>query len=121
MVTNTMVHVRVGEKIKVEAIKTLAAMGLTVSDAVRVFFVRVVADKPMPFARKVPNVETRGAMAESDKIARMRRARFSTATERLMTSKKTAASKRASLPRAAGYAKSLKEEWEHLSRGAGTT
>jgi mRNA interferase YafQ len=33
-----------------------------------------------------------------------------------MTSKKTAASKRASLPRAADYAKSFLKDWERLSR-----
>ena len=35
----------------------------------------------MPFALKVPNVETCAAMAEADEIARTRRARFGTATE----------------------------------------
>ncbi|MBJ7264678.1 MAG: type II toxin-antitoxin system RelB/DinJ family antitoxin [Burkholderiaceae bacterium] len=81
MATTTMVHVRVDEKIKVQATETLAAMGLSVSDAVRVFLMRVVADKQMPFVLKVPNVETRAAMAEADEIARTHRARFGSATE----------------------------------------
>lgn len=81
MATTTMVHVRVDEQIKAQATETLAAMGLSVSDAVRVFLMRIVADKQMPFALKVPNVETRAAMAEADKIARTHRARFGTATE----------------------------------------
>jgi DNA-damage-inducible protein J len=81
MATTTMVHVRVDEKIKAQAAETLAAMGLSVSDAVRVFLMRVVADKQMPFALKVPNVETRSAMVEADEIASARRARFGTATE----------------------------------------
>jgi len=34
----------------------------------------------------------------------------------LMTSKRTAASKRAALPRAADYAKSFLKDWERLSR-----
>ncbi len=76
-----MVHVRVDEQIKAQATETLAAMGLSVSDAVRVFLMRVVADKKMPFALKVPNAETRAAMVEADEIARTRRARFDTATE----------------------------------------
>jgi DNA-damage-inducible protein J len=76
-----MVHVRVDEQIKAQATETLAAMGLSVSDAVRVFLMRVVADKQMPFALKVPNAETRAAMVEADEIARTRRARFDTATE----------------------------------------
>jgi len=76
-----MVHVRVDEKIKAQATETLAAMGLSVSDAVRVFLMRVVADKQMPFVLKAPNIETRAAMAEADEIARTRRARFDTASE----------------------------------------
>lgn len=81
MATTTMIHVRVDEQIKAQATETLAAMGLSVSDAVRVFLMRVVADQQMPFALKVPNAETRAAMAEADEIARTRRARFDTASE----------------------------------------
>ena len=81
MATTTMVHVRVDEQIKAQATETLAAMGLSVSDAVRVFLMRVVADQQMPFALKVPNGETRAAMAEADEIVRTHRARFDTATE----------------------------------------
>jgi DNA-damage-inducible protein J len=76
-----MVHVRVDEQIKAQATETLAAMGLTISDAVRVFLMRVVAEQQMPFAIKAPNAETRAAMAEADEIARTRRARFDTAAE----------------------------------------
>lgn len=81
MATTTMVHVRVDVEIKAQATETLAAMGLSVSDAVRVFLLRVVAEQQMPFALKVPNSETRAAMAEADTIARTRRTRFDTATE----------------------------------------
>ncbi len=81
MATTTMVHVRVDEQIKAQATETLAAMGLTISDAVRVFLMRVVAEQQMPFAIKAPNAETRSAMAEADEIVRTRRARFDTAAE----------------------------------------
>ena len=81
MANTTMVHVRVDENIKAQATETLAAMGLSVSDAVRVFLMRVVAEQQMPFALKAPNAETRTAMAEAETIARTRRARFGTATE----------------------------------------
>lgn len=77
--TTTMVHVRVDENVKAQAAETLASMGLTVSDAIRVFLTRVVADKELPFALRVPNAETRAAMAEADEIARAHRARFATA------------------------------------------
>ncbi len=81
MATTSMVHVRVDEQIKAQASETLAAMGLSISDAVRVFLMRVIAEKQMPFALKVPNAETRVAMAEADEITRTRRARFSNAAE----------------------------------------
>ncbi len=81
MATTTMVHVRIDEQVKAQATETLAAMGLSVSDAVRVFLMRVVAEKQMPFALKAPNIETRTAMIEADEIARTRHARFVTETE----------------------------------------
>lgn len=77
--TTTMVHVRVDENIKVQAAETLAAMGLTVSDAIRVFLTRVVADQELPFALKAPNATTRAALAEADELIKSRRARFATA------------------------------------------
>ena len=81
MTTTAMVHVRVDEQIKAQATEALAAMGLSVSDAVRVFLMRVVAEQQMPFALKVPNAKTRAAMKEADQIALTRRARFGTAAE----------------------------------------
>ena len=79
--TTAMVHVRVDEKIKAQATEALAAMGLSVSDAVRVFLMRVVAEQQMPFALKVSNSQTRTAMKEADEIALTRSARFGTAAE----------------------------------------
>lgn len=77
--TTTMVHVRVDENIKAQAAKTLASMGLTVSDAVRVFLTRVVADQELPFALKAPNAASRVAIAEANQIVQSRQARFATA------------------------------------------
>lgn len=75
---STMVHVRVDEQTKAEATATLAAMGLSMSDAVRVFLRRVAVEKALPFPLRVPNAETRAAMAEADELARSRNARFAT-------------------------------------------
>lgn len=71
-----MVHIRVDEKLKAEATQTLAAMGLTVSDAVRVLLTRVVADKELPFAIRAPNARSRAAIEQADEIVKTRRARF---------------------------------------------
>lgn len=79
MATTTMVHIRVDETLKTQAADTLAAMGLSLSDAVRVFLTRVVAEQGLPFALTAPNAETRAAMAEADRIAKTRCARFTDA------------------------------------------
>ncbi|HEY6390697.1 MAG TPA: type II toxin-antitoxin system RelB/DinJ family antitoxin [Bryobacteraceae bacterium] len=63
----TMVHVRVDQKTKQKAAKTLADMGISVSDAVRMLLVRVVAEKALPFEVKVPNVTTVKAMRAADR------------------------------------------------------
>jgi DNA-damage-inducible protein J len=78
---SVMVHVRVDEKVKTEATEMLASMGLSLSDAVRVFLTRVVAERQLPFALKAPNAETLAAMREADEIVSERRARFATADE----------------------------------------
>ncbi|AFK55996.1 type II toxin-antitoxin system RelB/DinJ family antitoxin [Tistrella mobilis] len=44
----TMLHIRVDEQLKAEATETLADLGLTVSDAVRILLTRVVRDKALP-------------------------------------------------------------------------
>ena len=81
MATTTMIHVRVDEQTKLEASATLAEMGLSISDAVRVYLKRIVADKQLPFELKVPNVLTQEAMREADELQRTRQARFTTAEE----------------------------------------
>ena len=75
----TMLHVRVDESTKDEATETLAAMGLSVSDAVRLFLRRVVIEQAFPLELKVPNAETLAAMAESRAMMVARRARFASA------------------------------------------
>ena len=72
MAATTMVHVRVDESIKNQATETLASMGLTVSDAVRVFLTRVVTDQQLPFALQAPNASTRAAMLEARAIGKAR-------------------------------------------------
>ena len=59
MAAASMVHVRLDEKVKMQATETLAAMGVFVSDTVRMFLMRVVSGKQQPFMRQAPKVETR--------------------------------------------------------------
>jgi len=79
MAATAMVHVRVDEEVKEQATEALAAMGLSVSDAVRIFLKRVVTEQAMPLELKVPNAETLAAMAEARVIVRAHNARFATA------------------------------------------
>jgi DNA-damage-inducible protein J len=67
MAATEMVHVRIDKRVKAQAAKTLSAMGLSVSDAVRVLLTRVAAEKALPFEVKVPNAATAAAMREARK------------------------------------------------------
>ncbi|HEY5106731.1 MAG TPA: type II toxin-antitoxin system RelB/DinJ family antitoxin [Caulobacteraceae bacterium] len=83
MTETTMIHVRVDDDTKAQASEALSAMGLSISDAVRILLRRVIAEQALPLELKVPNAQTRAAMAESRAIIRERRARFATGRELL--------------------------------------
>ena len=76
---STMLHVRVEDETKTQASEVPAAMGLTVSDAVRILLKRVVTDQAFPLELKVPNTQTRAAMEEARAMAKARTARFDSA------------------------------------------
>jgi DNA-damage-inducible protein J len=78
---SSMVHVRIDETTKVQAAEALQAMGLSVSDAIRLFLCRVVADQALPFELKVPNAETRAAIAEARSMTPAQRKRFTKAEQ----------------------------------------
>lgn len=59
------IQVRVNSEIKKEATAVLTAMGLTVSDVVRLLLSRVAGEKALPFAPLVPNATTVEAMEEA--------------------------------------------------------
>lgn len=72
-----MLHVRVDEDTKDRAAVALGLMGLSVSEAVRLFLSRVADDQAFRLDLKVPNAVSRSAIAESDEIVRSRQARYS--------------------------------------------
>lgn len=78
-IQTSMLHVRLDSDTKALATEALAAMGMTVSDAVRLFLRRVVADQALPLELKVPSAQTQTAMAEARALMAARRARFATA------------------------------------------
>ncbi len=62
----SMLHVRIDDKTKLAASKALSSMGLSISQAVRIFLHRVATDQAFPLELKVPTAETRAAMAEAE-------------------------------------------------------
>lgn len=62
MPADSVVRARIDGHLKEEATAIYAAMGLTVSDAVRMMLVRTVADRCLPFDPLVPNEKTVAAM-----------------------------------------------------------
>jgi DNA-damage-inducible protein J len=76
---SSMLHIRVDDETKAQASEALAAMGLSVSDAVRILLKRVVNDQAFPLELKVPNAATRAAMLEARAMAKRKAARFDSA------------------------------------------
>ncbi|WP_133512078.1 type II toxin-antitoxin system RelB/DinJ family antitoxin [Candidatus Thiosymbion oneisti] len=62
MATTRMIHVQVEEQVRKQASDAPETMGLSISDAVRVFLARVATEQRIPFAFRVPNAETRATM-----------------------------------------------------------
>lgn len=65
MAANALVQARIDGAIKEEAAVVLAAMGLTVSDAVRLLLTRIAREKALPFEPLAPNPSTIEAMKEA--------------------------------------------------------
>jgi DNA-damage-inducible protein J len=64
MITSDTVRARIDSDTKASASKALAAMGLSVSDAIRMMLRRVADEKRLPFDVKVPNAESKAAIKE---------------------------------------------------------
>ncbi len=67
MAANQLVQARIDGAVKEEAAAVLAAMGLTVSDAVRLLLTKVAREKALPFEPLIPNPVTIEAMKEARK------------------------------------------------------
>lgn len=65
MSANQLVQARIDGAIKKEAAIVLEAMGLTVSDAVRLLLTKVAREHELPFNPLVPNEITIAAMKEA--------------------------------------------------------
>ncbi len=66
MTADTIVRARIDAVTKARASIALEAMGLSVSDAIRLLMLRIADEQRLPFDLKVPNTATRRAMRELD-------------------------------------------------------
>lgn len=62
-ITDTYVRARIDTATK-ERAAALEAMGLSISDAIRLLMLRIAEERRLPFTVKVPNATTRKAIAE---------------------------------------------------------
>lgn len=62
--SDTYVRARIDTNTKERAADALEAMGLSISDAIRLLMLRVADERRLPFNVKVPNACTQKAMAE---------------------------------------------------------
>ena len=63
-ISETSVHARIDTATKARAADALSAMGLSVSDAIRLLMLRVADERRLPFEIKAPNAVTQTAIAE---------------------------------------------------------
>jgi DNA-damage-inducible protein J len=61
---NTYVRARIDSNTKERAAEALQAMGLSISDAIRLLMLRIADEHRLPFEIKVPNKTTQNAIEE---------------------------------------------------------
>lgn len=63
---------RIEPDLKEKSVEVLASLGLDLSDAIRLFLRKVVDEKGLPFAVRLPNATTVAAMVEARESTRER-------------------------------------------------
>jgi DNA-damage-inducible protein J len=64
MISDTYVRARIDNVTKARASEALEAMGLSISDAIRLLMLRIADEKRLPFDLKVPNAKTEEAIRQ---------------------------------------------------------
>lgn len=67
MPAQEVVRARIDKQVKADATAVLEALGLSMSDAIRLLLVRVARDKALPFEVKIPNATTLATFAATDR------------------------------------------------------
>ena len=65
--TDCVIRSRIDPTIKVKADKLFEQMGLSLSEAIRIFLYQAVAEKRIPFQISIPNEKTRKVLMDSDR------------------------------------------------------
>ena len=64
MLKDAYINARVDKRTKAEAQKVLGEVGMTTTQAINLFLTQIVLHKGLPFEVRIPNKETRKAIAE---------------------------------------------------------
>ncbi len=78
------VRCRIDPETKKQASEAIESMGLSVSDAIRMFLTRVAAEGAIPFELRVPNAETIEAIEELEDPKRRAKLKRHSSAEALM-------------------------------------
>jgi DNA-damage-inducible protein J len=70
-----MIHARVDPRLKTSAERVFSKIGISTTEAIRLFLKQVELHKGLPFPVAVPNAETVAAMAEANNPAALNRYR----------------------------------------------
>ncbi len=62
--TNCIIRSRIDNHIKIKAVRLFEHMGLTLSEAIRIFLYQSIAEKRIPFEINIPNADTCEALEE---------------------------------------------------------
>jgi DNA-damage-inducible protein J len=79
-----MIHARIDPKLKKSAERVFSHIGISTTEAIRIFLKQVKLHQGLPFRVSIPNEETVAAMMEANRPATLRRYRsFRELRERL--------------------------------------
>jgi DNA-damage-inducible protein J len=70
-----MIHARIDPKLKLSAERVFSKIGISTTEAIRLFLKQVELHNGLPFPVAIPNAETLAAMRESDNPAALKRYR----------------------------------------------
>ena len=62
--TDAVIRSRIDENVKIKATKLFNHLGLSMSDAIRLFLYQSIAEKGLPFQINIPNAKTAATLRE---------------------------------------------------------